>query len=372
MNIVLNRLQAIASAVMYAAEANEVEEVLQRIAHVTREITRTKYAALGVPDEGGGFKYFKFSGVENSEIQKIGKLPMGKGLLGAIMTARKPIRVERLQEDERSVGFPEHHPPMSHFLGVPIQIGQHLYGIFYLCDREDGKPFDQQDEILVEVMAGYAALAIAGAELSQQRSQLKLLAERQRIGMELHDGVIQSLYALGMHLDLLRTSNAIQPDDLMPVIQGLNHVIEDIRAYILKLRSHARDKTIHQCLTDMLGRLHLPDSIRVEIDAPDLHPPFAPAAFEGVCLMVNEAVSNAVRHAEATLITVHSYVEDKFFILKIRDNGRGFDTDLSSQSNGLGLQNMRQRALMYGGSINIDSSPGSGTTLTIRIPVGIY
>lgn len=370
MNNILNSLKMIATAVMYAAEAEDQEQVLERIAHISRELVKTHYAALGIPDGQGGLRYFKVSGMSQEAIAKIDHLPKGHGLLASIMQERKPIRLEYMHGDERSSGFCGNHPPMTSFLGVPILIGQQLYGMLYLCDRIDGQPFDEQDEWLIETMAGYAALAIGGTELSEQKNKLTLLEERERIGMELHDGVIQSLYGLGMHLDLIRTGQKIEADALMPIISGLNEIIEDIRGYILNLKNRAnQQKTVRTCLQELILRLHIPATLQVSVNAPDDYAPFSPTIFEAICQIANEAISNAVRHADATQLTITAAQTSRNFQITIADNGQGFDLESALHQEGLGLQNIQRRTQIHGGSIEIQTAPGAGTSLTITIPI---
>ncbi|MBC7871675.1 MAG: GAF domain-containing protein, partial [Chitinophagaceae bacterium] len=297
-HIILASLKEIAEAVMYAAEAGTLEEVLQRIIQVTQQVVRAKYAALGVPDGSGSLKYFKTEGMTEEQMHAIGHYPVGNGLLGLIMREREPLRVSEMQKHPRSVGFPEHHPKMTNLLGVPIQTGAQLFGMLYLCDRVDGLPFDEQDQWWVEALAGYAALAIAGAQLSEQHQRLTLLEERDRVGMELHDGVIQSLYAIGMHLQLMRLSNSITESGVDDSIRNLDQVIEDIRGYILNLKTSTyQQKTIKACLEDVMARLYIPETLSVQIDAPDRLPPFSAPVFEAVCQIAQEAASNVVRHA---------------------------------------------------------------------------
>jgi signal transduction histidine kinase len=367
-SIILNSLKDIASAVMYAAKAGTVEQVLERIAQVSSTLVKARYGALGVPDGKGGLKFFKVAGMTPEQIRHIQHLPLGKGLLGAVMSERQPLRLERMSDDPRSSGFCAAHPKMTSFLGVPIQAAAQLLGILYLCDRIDGQPFNEEDQWLAETMAGYAALAIAGAQLSEQQSRVNILEERERIGMELHDGVIQSLYAIGMHLDLIRTNEHIHASDFKPTIDNLNIVIEDIRRYILNLGA-TNVKTIYICLRDLLDRLHIPSSIHVEIDAPDEPPPFRPATFEAICQIANEAISNAVRHANAHSIKISTHQDLDLFQIVITDDGQGFDLEQMGAHEGLGLRNIQQRAYLYSGHVHIETAAGSGTRLTITIPV---
>ncbi|MBZ0285276.1 MAG: GAF domain-containing sensor histidine kinase [Anaerolineae bacterium] len=369
-SIILAQLKDIASSVMYAAEGATVEQVLERIAQVSKELVQAKYAALGVPDGKGGLKFFKVAGMTPEAIARLDHLPKGHGLIGAIMKERQTIRLERMQDDERSAGFCPAHPPMTSLLGVPIQVGQQLFGTLYICDREDGQPFSEEDSWLLETLAGYAALAIAGSQLSEQQSRLTLLEERDRISMELHDGVIQSLYAVGMHLDLMRLSDEASPDALTQTIGNLNEIIEDIRRYIMNLQIHERHTmTIYERLNDMLSRLHLPATIHIQLNAPNDKPPFSPAIFEAICQMANEAISNAVRHAEAQAITISAEVRSDEFQIVIADDGKGFNAQLVANQSGLGLRNIQQRAALHGGRVEIETRPGVGTRLTISVPV---
>jgi two-component system sensor histidine kinase NreB len=186
--------------------------------------------------------------------------------------------------------------------------------------------------------------------------------------MELHDGVIQSLYAIGMHLDLMRAYGSIQDDEISKIVGNLNVVIEDIRRYILDLKS-VHTRTVYDCLRDMLNRLYIPASMNLEINAPDEPPPFAPVTFDAICQIANEAISNAVRHSEATCVTITTQQDASGFQISIVDDGIGFELGAARDQDGLGLHNMEQRARLYGGQVNIDSLPGQGTTLTITIPL---
>ena len=369
MTSIVQQLNEISSAVMYATEGIDLEDVLKRIAEVSRNLVQCKYAALGIPDNNGGLKFFKVSGISDEDAAKIDHLPLGHGLIRAPMRERKVIRLPRMQDDERSVGFPANHPPMTSLLGVPVQMGEQLFGVLYLTDRLDGKPFTDEDQQLIETMAGYAALTIVSAMSNEQQSLLKVLEERERIGMELHDGVIQSLYGLGMQVDLLRLDNNLSPDQLVPIITGLDTVISDIRRYIMKLRTiEGPKKTVQECLVDTAQKLNMPDTIEVQIHGTDQTPPFPPATFEGICLIINEALSNAVRHAQASQINITASVTDNDFNVIIQDNGKGFDLD-QTQEAGLGLANMYRRARIYGGVIQVDTSIGNGTKLEIVIPI---
>jgi signal transduction histidine kinase len=138
--------------------------VLRRIAEAARDLVQARYAALGVLGPDGGLEQFIHVGVDEEMVARIGHLPEGKGLLGALIDDPRAIRLANLADDPRSVGFPEGHPPMRSFLGVPIRIRDEVYGNLYLTEREGG-PFTAEDEELVAALAATAASAIDNARL---------------------------------------------------------------------------------------------------------------------------------------------------------------------------------------------------------------
>jgi len=364
-----SQLQKIVSAMVFAAEANTLEQVLQRIAQASRELVGVRYAALGVPGkEGEGLSFFETSGITREERARIGHPPMGRGLIGVMLEAQQPLRIDNIQDDPRSAGFPMGHPHLTTLLGVPIHAGSQLLGTLYFADKENGQPFTEDDQWLAETMARYAALAIAGSQLREQQRRITLLEERDRIGMELHDGVIQSLYALGMRLDLARSIGTIMPEDLQLVIDGLNNVIEDIRAYIINLKSLRQDKTVRQSFSEITARLYVPKTITVSIDAPDKLPPFSPTEFESICSIAREALSNAMRHAHAAQVGIRAWQDTEYFQMVIWDDGQGFDTGAAAENDGLGLRNIQERVRLHRGTLNIGSAPGQGTIIQVVIP----
>lgn len=375
MTTILNRLKEIASAVLFATEGSDLEAVLGRIAEAAREIAQTKYAALGIPDGKDSLRYFETAGMDAETRSMIPHLPKGHGLIGEIMRGRQTIRLPHMKDDPRSTIFPENHPHMDSFLGVPVIVGHQLYGMLYLSDKLDGTPFNDEDQLLVETLAGYAAVAIANASMREQESRLALLEERERIGMELHDGVIQSIYGVGMQTARLRRQETIKGSDLDPIVDNLNDVIDEIREFIGALRARGqRKQTLVQCLHHLKERLNPPADIVFTIDAPDIYPAFTPATFESICLIVNEAMSNAIRHAKAKQVTVHAEYDKHHLHIHIEDDGKGFNVEetLANGAGGLGLRNMRHRARLYGGDIDITSHSATGTEVKIHIPVGAY
>jgi signal transduction histidine kinase len=142
--------------------------VLRRIVDTAKEVSGAKYAALGVIGADGLLEQFLHVGMEDETVRAIGELPKGRGVLGALIEDPKPIRLTRISEDPRSSGFPEGHPPMTTFLGVPIRSRDAVFGNLYLTDRVDGGPFTAEDEELVLALAATAGIAIENARLYEE------------------------------------------------------------------------------------------------------------------------------------------------------------------------------------------------------------
>jgi signal transduction histidine kinase len=142
--------------------------VLRRIVDTAKDVSGAKYAALGVIGADGLLEQFLHAGMDDETVRAIGELPKGRGVLGALIEDPKPIRLTRISDDPRSSGFPEGHPPMTTFLGVPIRSRDAVFGNLYLTDRVDGGPFTAEDEELVLALAATAGIAIENARLYEE------------------------------------------------------------------------------------------------------------------------------------------------------------------------------------------------------------
>ncbi|MCH8566535.1 GAF domain-containing protein [Nesterenkonia sp. LB17] len=169
------RLQTLLDASNVVASDLDLEHVLRRIAEEARIVADAEYAALGVIAADGSLERFIHVGMAQHVAEKIGDLPAGHGVLGAVNQSSNPIRLTDLTTDPRAVGFPAHHPPMNSFLGVPIKIRGETYGNLYLTNRADG-PFTDEDEELVTALAATAATAINNARLYEEARRAQQLS----------------------------------------------------------------------------------------------------------------------------------------------------------------------------------------------------
>ena len=160
-----DRLRGLVDAGIALSSELSLDDLLQKLVEAAAALTGARYAALGVIDESGtGLERFLHAGIDPETVAKIGDLPRGRGLLGALITDARPLRLESIADDPRSVGFPPHHPPMRGFLGVPILLRGRAFGNLYLTEKESGS-FNAEDQELVETLASQAAVAIENARL---------------------------------------------------------------------------------------------------------------------------------------------------------------------------------------------------------------
>lgn len=364
-------LEALNRAALAIASELDSEKVLQQIVDTARELAGARYAALGIPDYDGRLSRFIFSGMTREEAAAMPHLPRGLGLLGAIIHAKSTIRVPDISEHPSSIGFPPGHPKMTSFLGVPIRgVGESL-GNLYLTDKIGADEFTAGDQRLVEMLAAHAAIAIQNAQLYEQVERLAILEERTRIGMDLHDGVIQSIYAVGLTLEstrLVLPPGADESAQLLDLaIEGLNDAIRDIRNFILDLRPRRFRGDLKEGLAQLVREFQantmVPVTLTIAPQLEDLSSSLARALF----LTTQEALANVARHAKASHVELSLLRTDAYLVLTIRDNGQGFNTDDRSRQVGHGLSNMQARAESLGGTFRLQSAPGEGTEITLRI-----
>ncbi|MCY0909986.1 MAG: GAF domain-containing sensor histidine kinase [Sulfobacillus thermotolerans] len=364
-------LQGLWDATGVVANLPDLEAVLQRIVDVARPLFGAEYAALAVLSDEDPSEIHQFitSGLSPEERQRIGPLPTGRGLLGEVIRTKQVIRLDNIRDHPRSAGFPPNHPEMTSFLGLPLLYQGAVVGHLYLTNKSGG--FTEQDEVMAQLFSRQAAVVISNARLYQDREAWATIEERERIGRELHDGVLQTLYGLSLSLEfLLDVHEDLAPDirqELNRITETLSLTMTDIRMYIRSLGSSPVDLLV--ALKDMLQRTGNDGEVTLELHDQE-YLSLAADAVHDLVLTVQEAVSNSKRHGHATQIVVGWESTDWEYHLWIEDNGQGFDperVDLGS-NNHFGLANMQRRMERLGGTMDISSAPGEGTTVQFRWP----
>jgi|FLYL01.1.fsa_nt_gi signal transduction histidine kinase len=366
-------LAAINEASLALSSELDLSAVLQKVVDLSCAVTDARYGALALADESGRITQFLTSGLTREERQRIGALPEGKGLLGVVIHDGKSLRVDNIRDHPRSSGFPPNHPPMTSFIGIPIFFEGRVVGDLYLTDKNGGDPFTQQDEEMMRVFAAHAAIAIENARLYQQVQDLAVLEERDRIGMDLHDGIIQSLYAMGLKLE-----NALQdlehepelvPAEIERSIDDLNQTIADIRSYIMNLRPAVlADTDLAGAIGGLLQELKVNALMDVSLEEePDACRGLSRPQIDALFHVAQEALTNVRKHANATRVSARLRRANGIFEMTVADDGNGFDPD--ARYDGYGLRNMRERVEAMGGRFEVRSDNGTGTKIIIGVPV---
>jgi signal transduction histidine kinase len=372
------RLEALDVATRAIAGVLDLDAVLQLIVDRVCELVAARYAALGIVDRYGGIERFITTGVTSEERARIGSPPRGHGLLGLIIREGRSYRIPDISAHADSYGFPPNHPPMRSFLGVPVVVKGRTIGNLYLTEKRGADEFSATDEQLVELFARHAGIAIENARLHDQVHRLAIVEERDRIGQELHDGIIQSLYAVTLSLEDVEEMMADEPGEAAAridrSIDAVHAAIRDIRNFVLGLRPHLLERTdLVGGLAALAEEMRLNTMVDVEVDL-DEGVEAAAGLDEGrraqLLQIAREAFSNAARHAQASRATIVLAIDDNAILrLLIEDNGRGFEVEAERGGEHQGLVNMRDRATHMGGQLQVESAPGSGTRIIVRIPL---
>jgi signal transduction histidine kinase len=367
------RLQALNVAGMSLTSELDSATVLQRVVEQARAVASAKYAALGVFDSDGLVEQFITSGLSEDERARIGPLPRGLGLLGLLQKDRLTLRLRDLHAHPGSVGFPPNHPPMRSFLGTPILYRGTSLGNLYLTEKQGAEEFSVDDEEAVRTLAAQAAIAIDNARLYQQLEQVSVKEERHRIGMDLHDGVIQSLYGVSLQLEDAAARLDSEPDAARKVVDRavdrLNASIADLRNYVLGLRPvRGSDRPLIESLATLAE--HARTNALLDVDV--FVAPQAAAALDGVgreavFFIAADALGNVQRHARARRASLRLSLENSTVVLEVADDGVGFDHERAVD--GHGLRNMRERAFSAGGRLSVQTSPGRGSRVRFEMPV---
>jgi signal transduction histidine kinase len=352
------------------ASGEDLLEILQRLAARARELTNADYAAISIVDEDGRLSRFVYAGIEEEVARRLGDPPVGRGLLSELNLLDGPIRLSDVRHHPSHSGWPPGHPEMGPLLGVPVRAGGRTLGSIFVTRVAGAEPFAESDELSSAVLAVQASVGVATALSRERTGRLFLLEERERIAHDLHDGTIQSLYALGLEFDALR-ERAVMPDvreALQDGVDRINRLIAEIRQYITMLEAEApaSQPELSRDLSFVIRQL-VPAGIDtvVNITAAALQEITAREA-EDFLYIAREALSNATRHGRASKIAVDLRQTASETALTIQDNGVGFDQ--ANSHVGLGTVTMRTRAERLGGTITVLGIPGMGTTVRVAIP----
>jgi signal transduction histidine kinase len=366
-------VSALEAATRAIAGLQSVDDVLQVIVDQVRPLVGARYAALGIVHPNGMIERFITSGISLEARARIGALPRGHGFLGLIIKENSSFRIADINVDPRRYGFPPHHPPMHSFLGVPITVKGRSVGNLYLTDKAGAAEFSESDQRLVETFAVHAGIAIENARLHEQVQRLAIVDERERISQDLHDGIIQNIYAVGLSLEDIPEFLRDDPDEVERrverAIDSLHLTIRDIRNFIFGLRPELLSgMTLMTGLAAIIEEFRHNSMVDVELHAGAMDVEPDPATTAHLLGVVNEALSNIARHSGASRAMVWISVDpDGSVRLRVEDNGRGFDPAAVGSLGHQGLANMHSRVATVGATMDIESD-STGTRIEIHRP----
>jgi signal transduction histidine kinase len=374
--------------------------LLERTVARAAQVADAAYAALGVYDDDGHIITFVPHGVDDATVAAIGELPHGRGLLGEIIAADGPTRLDDIAADPRSVGFPPNHPPMRTLLGVAVRSAGRRYGNLYVSDKRGGDGFDENDERLLAALATFAGCAIDNSLLVQAERERgeaaeslatakasgalrqEVLAqvisaqesERARVARDLHDQIGQSLTSVLLALRVLEnttpgsTESTQRTEELRELVTD---TLDEVRRLAFDLRPTLLDDiglaAAIERLTEVLrSRLGL----TVTADYGDLDDRVRlPRETETVIYrIVQEALTNVARHAGVANARIRFTRTSEAVVVEVHDDGDGFEP--AHEAGSLGLAGMQERAALVNGSLRVESSPGEGTTVRLETPGG--
>lgn len=364
------QLRRLLDATLAIGSELSLNDVLQRIATTATELVGAQYGALGVlsPD-GNQLSEFITVGIDEAARAQIGQLPKGHGILGLLIREPRPIRLPDLQEHPDSFGFPPNHPRMQSFLGVPIRVRGTVFGNLYLCDKVNGEAFNDIDEELAVSLGVAAGVAIDNARLHAAVAEFALVEDRERIARDLHDTVIQRLFACGLTLQstIALIADAPARDRLTTVVADLDETIREIRSAIFELHTsripgRSTRAAILELCHEASRSLGFEPVVRFEgpIDGATEGP-----LADAILAVARELLSNVAQHAHATSVSVGVEVASGVLTLQVDDDGCGVAANLGA---GRGLENAQVRAEKLGGTFRITPASQQGTTATWLVP----
>lgn len=361
------RLEAVLEVAQAILGGQPITELMQLIAGRARVLAGAAIAAIAVPDQAGGT--YTLEVVDGPAADKLRgqQVRTTHHTSGSILTTREPRIVSDLSEgfSGRFNAGSELGPAML----VPLAVGRGRFGTLVLANLKGLPGFEPEDSTLIQLFAAQAAVAVDYVHVRDELQRLAVLEDRERISQELHDGVIQSLFAVGLELGaMVAKADVEQRDELRGLIAEINHVIRDLRAYIYALAPRGLSDgnlkgALERLASDFTSKLKVSATAHIEADAASL----LAAKGQDALQFVSEALSNVVRHSQSDSCSVTLAIDGPGLVLEVRDEGAGFDPH-EAIGKGFGLASLEERARRLGGRLELNSARGRGTSVKLHIP----
>lgn len=352
----------------------DMDAVAQKIVDRSREVTGARYGALGVLGPNDQVEAFYASGIDAEARARLGPPPSGHGLLGLVSERRQPLVVDDIARHPAAVGFPPHHPPMRTLLAVPVWLRDEVIGNLYVSDKENGEGFSAEDTLALQRFAAQAAVAIQNARLHRQLQELSIVAERERIAMDLHDGLIQSLFGVRLQMEAITVGlpeGDATREALGEAIERMGNVMADVRHYVFDLRAQLEaGEALPALLQHLLESLQAGPVFASELRVQGTPWDVSREVQWELWHICREALTNAVRHSQGHHLGITLAFDETALALEVADDGCGW-SGAPAPDGHHGLENMQRRAERIGGRLQIDTAPGRGTRVRVTVPTAV-
>jgi signal transduction histidine kinase len=348
--------------------------LLEHLVDEARSLVGARYGAMGVLNEDHtGLAELITVGIDADDEERIGDCLTGRGALELLMANPEPLRLADTREHPDSFGAASEHPAATSFLGVPVKVREKVYGDLCLMDKVGWSEFTQEDEELVIGLATAAGIAIENVRLHERVQQLAVLDERDRIARDLHDSVIQRLFAVGLSVQgmvKLARSTALDAR-LTKVVAEVDDAIHQIRSTIFELGLGGGDG-VRSDLLALIRELNQVLGLEVQFTSGGpIDATVTERVAEHLLAAVREALTNIGRHAQATTAAVNLRVTDGWCRLEVVDNGVGQQAGAETAGGRQGVANLRHRAEELNGGLLLEQPEAGGTRLLWWVPLSV-
>src|ERR1700730_15516898 len=347
-----------------------IEAVLTLICRLAREMAEADLATLVTSsDHPGRLVVAAAEGAYDQRLRGL-ELPLEGSISGEVIKTGRPIVRENATGDSRSFQPMVQLGQMGPSIFAPLIVRGRPFGTVAVSGLAGAPPFPQSAVLLVETFAEQASIALDLSRLRRDAERVAILEDRERIAKDLHDGIIQSLFAVGMGLQ--GTAATVQGTETETRLEGavneIDRVIRDLRNYIFGLRPGVlADRQLDQALRTLAREVSEQSDLKVIVDVDSVVAAELSPKATALLQLTREALSNVQRHADASECVLSLQRNRMHAVLSVRDNGRGFDP--SAVQLGQGIANMRDRVKRLGGRVRVVTAPGKGTRLRVAIPL---
>jgi signal transduction histidine kinase len=369
------RLEAVREVATAILAGTNQEAVLELIARRARELVGAAIATIATPEDGGNLTIHVADGDEADALRGM-TFPVEGSVSGSVIRSGQPVVLDDASADPRIYQPVVRIGGIGPAMFVPLAIRDRAFGTLLVANHMSGPVFDQDDLDVVRTFGEQAVLALEYTRVQRELHRLAVLEDRERIAKELHDGVIQALFAVGMGLQGTAglAGDPEQESRIEGAVAEIDRVIRDLRNYIFGLRPGIlADRQLAQAIEQLATEFQDRTGVVTVVDVdPEVASELTGKAGDLIQL-VREALSNVGKHAEATTCRVSLHRRDGGAVLEIDDDGRGFDPQAVAtgpgQGQGQGLPNLRERAAALGGELHLASIANEGTTVRVLLPL---